>query len=119
MATTKKEMFASILAVPAVAENAEMVEFINHEIELLSRRKSTTSSKKSAEAKGRETAILEALAVIGEPVTVTEFLERAEGEVATYSNQRVSAILSKLVHAELVTKTMEKKKAYFAIKEGE
>ena len=32
---TKKEMFIAMLAIPAIAENAEMTDFINHEIELL------------------------------------------------------------------------------------
>ena len=32
---TKREMFTAMLAIPAIADNAEMTEFINHEIELL------------------------------------------------------------------------------------
>ena len=43
--TTKKEMFAAIAAVPAVAANEEMVEFLNHEIDLLEKRNANRSSK--------------------------------------------------------------------------
>jgi len=42
---TKKEMFVAIANVAEVAANAEMVEFINHEIELLDKRNTNRSSK--------------------------------------------------------------------------
>ena len=42
---TKIEMFNAIASVPAVADNAEMIEFINHEIELITKRNATRSSK--------------------------------------------------------------------------
>lgn len=42
---TKKEMFVAISEVPAVAANAEMVEFLLHEIELVEKRNANRSSK--------------------------------------------------------------------------
>ena len=47
MKTTKKDMFNAILAVPEVAANPEMVEFLNHEIELNANRNAKRSSKPS------------------------------------------------------------------------
>ena len=37
---TKRERFAQILAIPAVSADPALVEFINHEIELLDRKNS-------------------------------------------------------------------------------
>ena len=36
---TKREMFSAILAIDEVSANAEMVEFLNHQIDLLDSRK--------------------------------------------------------------------------------
>ena len=37
---TKRDNFNALLAIPAVAENSTLVEFINHEIELLDKKNS-------------------------------------------------------------------------------
>ncbi len=110
---TKKEMFANIATL--LADNAEVVDFCNHEITLLESRKSGGNSKKTAESEAREALVLEALTAIGEKVTVTELIASAENEVKEYTNQRVSAILRKLVDSKKVVKTIEKKKAYFEV----
>ena len=110
---TKKEMFTMIATVNA--DNAEIVDFCNHEITLLESRKSGGNSKKTAESEAREALVLEALTAIGEKVTVTELIASAENEVKEYTNQRVSAILRKLVDSKKVVKTIEKKKAYFEV----
>lgn len=110
---TKKEMFANIATL--LADNAEVVDFCNHEITLLESRKSGGNSKKTAESEAREALVLEVLTAIGEKVTVTELIASAENEVKEYTNQRVSAILRKLVDAKKVVKTIEKKKAYFEV----
>ena len=110
---TKKEMFAMIATVNA--DNIEVVNFCNREIALLENRKSGGNSKKTAESEARMGLVLEALTAIGEKVTVTELIASAENEVNSYTNQRVSALLRKLVENGKVVKTMEKKKAYFEV----
>lgn len=54
------------------------------------------------------------LEAIGEPSTVTEILEYGI-EGYTLTNQKTSALLRKLVEAGKVTKTIEGKKAKFAL----
>ena len=116
---TKKEMFAMVMEVVAnsTAENkAEMENFIAHEIELLERK----SSKSGQSKKEKENILLmEQLAVaLGEmerPVTISEFQAESTYEVATLSNQKLSALLKKLVDENKVVRTVEKKKAYFSI----
>lgn len=108
---TKKEMFVAIKAV--VADNQEMVDFIDHEIELLSRKKSD-NSKAKAEADARAEKVYNALSEMDKPVTISELLSlTSDEEVASYTNQRVSALLRKL--GERVVKEMKKGKAYFSI----
>lgn len=112
---TKKEMFAAIKAVPAVAENAEMVDFLDKEIARLEKRNSSVNVKKKAETDSRMEAVFEVLAGMDEPATVTEIIALADNEVATFTNQRVSALLKKLVEAGRATKTIEGKKTRYGM----
>lgn len=110
---TKKEMFVAIKAM--VAENQEMVDFIDHEIELLAKRKSD-NSKAKAEADSRATKVYNALAEMDKPVTITELLAlTSDEEVAGFTNQRVSALIRKLGE-EKVGKVVNKGKSYFFVK---
>lgn len=112
---TKKEMFAEILKVEGVAENTAMVEFINHEIELLTRKGSkSTPSKTQIENEGIKEVIVNALTEIGTPVTITELQENCK-ELASYSNQKISALLKQLVDSKVVVKSTDKKKSYFTV----
>lgn len=109
---TKKEMFAEIRN--RVADNAEMVAFIDHEIELLSKKRTSVNSKAKAEADARAEKVYNALAEMDKPVTVTELIAlTSDEEVAGYTNQRVSALIRKL--GDKVVKTVEKGKSYFAV----
>ena len=110
---TKKEMFAHIATVNA--NDAEIVEFCNHQIELLDNRKtSKTPTKTQKENEGIMEQIAADLAEFSQPVTVTELIERGEG-LDGFTNQKISALLRKMVEANRVVKTLEGKKAYFAL----
>ena len=81
-------------------------------------KRSTTKTPTKAQKENEiiMTNILNALASIGEPTTVTDLLAHGiEGYELT--NQKVSALLKKLVDAGKVTKTIEKKKSYFSLAE--
>ena len=109
---TKKEMFVEIRN--AVADNAEMVSFLDHEIELLSRKRSNVNSKAKAESDARAEKVFAALAEMPSPVTVSELIKMtSDEEVAGYTNQRVSALLRKL--GDRVVKTVDKKVARFTV----
>ena len=108
---TKRDMFATIATLNA--DNEEIVKFCNREIELLDNRKGSKSpTKTQKENEGVMDAIEKALGEIGEPVTVTELLARSGMEI---TNQKASALLRKMVDAKRVVKTIEKKKAFFAV----
>lgn len=112
---TKKEMFEMIKGV--CANDTRIVEFCDHEIELLNRKNSkSTMTKTQTENVAIMETIKNALKVVGKPVTITD-LQNANEEMAQYSNQKLSALLKKLVESNEVVKTTDKKKSYFSVEE--
>ena len=109
---TKKEMFTMIKA--QVKDNAEMVAFIDHEIELLDKKASNKKATKTQEANiGIKSTILAVLEG-GESMTVTE-MQSASVELGELSNQKVSALVRQLVEAGEVVKTIDKKVSRFSL----
>lgn len=110
---TKREMFEMIKGV--CANDTRIVEFCEHEIELLNRKSSkSTQTKTQIENENIKVAIVNALNEIGRPVTITE-LQESNAEMSNYSNQKLSALLKQLVESNQVVKTVEKKKSYFTV----
>ena len=117
---TKRERFEMIkeIVLNAGLENeAEMVEFLDNEINLLNKKRA--SGAKTATQKENEVLVERlygVLAEIGRPVTVSE-LQKENEEFGAMSNQKVSALMKKLKDAGRVNKVDDKKKAYFSIAE--
>ena len=110
---TKREMFEMIKGV--CANDTRIVEFCEHEIELLNRKSSkSTQTKTQIENENIKIDIVNALNEIGRPVTITE-LQESNAEMSNYSNQKLSALLKQLVESNQVVKTVEKKKSYFTV----
>lgn len=112
---TKAQKFAMLRAIPAVAENAMLVEFIDHEVELLTKKNSADKKPTAQQVAnaGIATAIVEGM----EPnrlYTVTEVIKSIPA-CADLTNQRVSALLRQLVDAGKVKRTEDKRKAYFSL----
>ena len=108
---TKKEMFAQIRE--AVADNADMVAFIDHEIELLNKK---SGSKKPTATQVANEGIKDAiLGVLGtEGMTVSEVLASSD-EFAGLSNQKISALLKQLKDEGKVIKETDKRKSVFKL----
>ena len=111
---TKREMFNEILAV--VADNAEMVEFINHEIELLNRKSSAVRkpTKNQLENETFKADIVDYLKDADAPKTIKE-LQTAIPSLADLTNQRITHMLTDLVKAETLTKNYVKKTPYYSV----
>ena len=111
---TKREMFEMIKGV--CANDTRIVEFCEHEIELLNRKSSkSTQTKTQIENESIKGAIVNALTEIAKPVTITE-MQELNTEMANYSNQKLSALLKQLVENDKkVVKTVDKKKSYFTV----
>lgn len=116
---TKKEMFTMVAKVVENSNEknkAEMLDFIAHEVELLEKKNSKSApTKTQKENEVLMAQLLEALAEFDKPITVSDFMKESSHEVATLSNQKLSALLKKLVDSKKVIKTVEKKKSFFSL----
>jgi len=112
---TKVQMFNAIKALVEVSANADMVAFIDHEIELLNRKSSNKKATKTQiENEGIKAEILSVLTNEGATVTDIQSKSVVLGDL---SNQRVSALLRQLVESGAVVKTVDKKRALFSVAE--
>lgn len=115
---TKKEMFGRLIEIVEGADVQDVdaiVDFLNHEIELVSKKRNGQTATQKANEKLIE-VIYDAVVKAGKPVTVTELFEMVKSDEIK-SSQKVSALVKKLVDAERVVRTEDKKKAYFTIAE--
>ena len=116
---TKIEMLTSIRE--AVASNSEMVEFLNHEIELLQRKAATP--RKPTATQIENTALREEIANFlfkaEAPQTVKEITANVDG-LEGLSNQRVTHLLTALRKAGTIKRTVVKKVPYYeyGVEEG-
>ena len=116
---TKKERLMELINLVNASEvesKSEMVAFLEHEIELLERKSSSSAKTKTQQEHEKIMAlIVEELRKVGKPVTITELMKESV-VMAEYSNQKLSSLLKKLTEAEnpVVVKTIEKKKSYFS-----
>lgn len=114
---TKRERFEQIKAL--VSDNEELVAFIDHEIELLTKKNSRSGkpTKTQVENESIKATIFETLLASGKPMTVTQLL--ATDKLADLSNQKVSALLTQLRKENKVVRTVEKKVAFYSIAESD
>lgn len=113
---TKREQFAELKAMAETAGRTDLVDFINHEIELLVK-KSSKKAKPENEEMYKE--VISVLAGFDRPVTVSEILASGMLDIAKYSNQRITALLKKGIENNEVVKVIDKKKSLFSIKSEE
>lgn len=112
---TKRENFSALLNFAEVKANPALVEFINHEIELLDR-KNSTEKKPTAQQTANDAikvAILDNM-VKGTKYTITDIIKTVP-ECADLTNQRVSALIRQLKDEGKVIRTEDKRKAYFEL----
>ena len=108
---TKKERFTEMVAIFNGLERMDLVEFCEHELELLEKKSASKGdSKKAKEMVADMDFIFEELVAMNGPVTITELIKARNLE---YSNQKVSAMLKKLIEVGKVERYTDKKVAYF------
>jgi hypothetical protein len=110
---TKRDYFNELKGL--VANRQDLVDFINHELELLDKKSSTkTPTKTQIENESLKNVIVEVLTNATQPLTINE-ITNANDKLVGLSNQKISALLIQLIGANLVVRTSDKKKAYFSI----
>ena len=114
---TKKDRFSRIYAINEESnapDKIELLGFVDHEVELLEKK----SSKVTLTA--TQKANLEVIEVIKEVLedkpnsTVSELIK--DERLSTYTNQKISALLKKLIDGGEVVKSTDKKVSRFALK---
>ena len=104
----------------ASSELSEAVVKLSGMAEKLAEKRSTPSKadkEKSAEHKAIADEIILVLSTeetVTSGMTVSE-MQKASEMLAGYSNQKISAILRKMVDSGTIVKTVDKKKSYFSI----
>lgn len=111
---TKRDHFTALLALAEAQNDQTLVDFINHELELLTKKNSAERKPTAVQVanEGIKTAILSALSET--PVTISE-LQKSAPELAELTNQRISALVRQLVNDGSVVRSEDKRKAYFAL----
>ena len=120
---TKKDYFEMIKGV--CVDRTDIIDFCNHEIELLSRKNSKSGATKTQKENEIVANILiEELAKVGKPITITDLMNTSD-TIKNYTlengnnltNQKISAIFKQLVESNKIVKVVDKKKSYFSIGE--
>lgn len=112
---TKTDNFNEIIKIATELGRQDLVEFATHEIELIAKRNANKGeSKLSKENAEIMEAIVYTLTDLAEPVRISE-LQVENEKLANLSNQKMSALLKKLVDNGTIKKSIEKKIAYFSI----
>ena len=114
---TRVEMFNAIKAIPQVADNQEMVDFIDKQIAQLAKRKSA-ENKTQKENKALMEVVVDAMEVLNKPATATQIM-KSDSYLSELSLPKVSALLKKLIEDGRVERTIEKKIALFSLVENE
>jgi hypothetical protein len=112
---TKTDRFNELLNLDEVKSNPELVDFINHEIDLLV--KKNTGDKKPTATQMANEALKISIAEGMEQnrlYSCTEIIKEIPA-CAGLNPQKVSPLLNQMVEAEILTKTVEKRRSYFAL----
>lgn len=115
--TTKRTNFNALLALSEVQANPALVDFINHEIELLDKKNSAERkpTAKAVENAGYRDAIIAAM-VPGKLYTLSEIAE-AVPALNGATPQRMSGLVNTMTTDKggVIVKVIDKRKAYFQI----
>ena len=112
---TKAQKFAMLRDIPAVAENPMLVEFIDHELELLAKKNSSEKKPTATQVanEGLKLAIVEGMES-NRLYTVTE-ITKSIPECADLTTSKVSALLRQLREEGKVVRIEDKRKALFRL----
>ena len=110
---TKRDHFTALLNLSEVKSNPTLVDFIEHELELLAKKNSAEKKPTAVQVanEGIKDAIYDAMQE-NRLYTITEIIKEV-AECADLTNQRVSALIRQMKDDGKVKRIEEKRKAYF------
>lgn len=113
---TVVEMFEELMAIPALTE--EQKNFLEKRIEITKKKNASGSgenakpTKTQIENEGIKDTIVSVLTTT--PTTITDLI-KSSADLAGYTNQKVSALLTQLLKERRVVRTEVKGKAHYAL----
>ena len=114
---TKRDRFMEIRTILEDCERNDLIEFIDHEVELLNNKRASKRPTPNQERNKELTELL--MSALSEtPVTIATLCETIP-EFNGFTPQKVSGLLRPLIDADIVVKTMLGKKAHFSLAVGE
>lgn len=114
---TKRMQYMDIIEMANSMNRPDIVEFCEHEIELLDKksvRNASTLTKTQKENLEIVEVIYNTLKELNKPSYIADLMA-ANADLANLSTQKISALLKKLVDTNRVVKVTEKNKAIFSI----
>ena len=114
---TQKEMFNAVIKAlngeDAGFTNEELTEFVKGRIAVLDKKSANRKTKVNEADEALKTAVMAVLAG-GEKMTVTAIMQ-ADDTLGSETNQKISAILRKLIAEEKVERFKDKKTTLFSV----
>ena len=116
---TKKDRFNQLLSIEAVKSNADLVTFIEHEMELLAKKNASSASatrkptKTQIANEGIKAEILDLMSA-GTSYLISDMMKMFPS-LAEYPSQKIVALVRQLVNEGKVTREVIKGKAYFTL----
>lgn len=116
---TKADNYQALLNLAEVAAHPELVEFINHELALLAKKSTNRKpSKSQATSNTLRDIVLDVLNTADSAITIAE-IQEADSRLKVFngeniSNQRIAAILTRLIGEGIVFKQTIKKRNYYS-----
>ena len=109
---TKKDYFNTLRSIPAVQADPALVEFIDHELELLAKKNS--AEKKPTAQQTANKALIDAIVngmKSGRLYTITDLIKEIP-ECEGLANQKISALVRGVLDTK-IERVEDKRKAYF------
>ena len=110
---TKRDYFNELLAIADVASKAELVSFINHELELLEKKNKSKSGEMTETQKENAEKANEILAYMA--TKDCEYTIKMIREHFGLTAQKVTPILTRLVEENSLTKRVDKRISYYKV----
>ena len=117
MKVTKKDNFEALRTIAETANRSDLVDFINHELELLANKnakrsdKPTATQKENAEIADLVPNVLEA----GKLYRLSEIKALVPKLASASGTQRIAAICRKLEENGVLVKTVDKRVIYYSL----
>lgn len=112
---TKTQNYVELLAIASAANRTDLVDFINHEIELITK-KNTAPKKPTAKQIQNESIKDDILAVLASgKATATQLAETLIAKYPEITPQRVTACLKQLQEDNAVVRLVEKRTPFFEL----